>query len=325
MREPYYRDEEVTLWLGDALSVLKSLPSDSVDCIVTSPPYYGLRNYGVDGQIGLEETPQEYVDRLVGVFHEAARVLTKDGTLWLNLADSYAARPSWGRGGHSQLQGRKHDQAQITAAADHRRFDRPVKNLLGIPWRVAFALQDDGWILRSEIIWHASNKMPESVTDRPTRAHESVFLLARNSHYYYDADAVRQPLAESSVRRLMQNVDSQPGSSRVPGKTNGPMKAVGSMQGRNLRDVWDINTTPFTGAHFATFPEALPTTCIQAGCRPGGTVLDPFSGSGTTGLAALKSGCRYVGIDISRDYLDLSLKTRLAQPALAVNRTGKAA
>lgn len=318
MSEPYYRDSSVTLWLGDAKQVLAQMPKDSVDCIVTSPPYYGLRDYGVVGQIGLEETPREYVTRLVSVFHEAVRVLKADGTLWLNLADSYASHPSWGRGGHSQLRGRKHDQAQITAAADHRRFDRPVKNLLGIPWRVAFALQDDGWILRSEIIWHASNKMPESVTDRPTRAHESVFLLARNGRYYYDADAVRQPLAESSVRRLRQDVDSQPGSSRVPGKTHGPMKAVGSMRGRNLRDVWDINTTPFTGAHFATYPEALPATCIQAGCRPGGVVLDPFSGSGTTGLAALKAGCRYVGIDISRDYLDLSLKTRLAQGALEV-------
>lgn len=318
MSEPYYEDGSVCLWLGDALEVLEGLPSGSVDCVVTSPPYYGLRDYGVDGQIGLEETPDGYVSRLAGVFREVGRVLRDDGTLWLNLADSYASAPSPDRGERSQMRGRKHARAQTAAASLPRRFDRPRKRLLGIPWRVAFSLQDDGWILRSEIIWHASNKMPESVRDRPTRAHETVFLLSRNASYHYDAAAVRQPLAESSVRRLSQDVPSQRGSDRVPGKVNGPMKAVGSPAGRNIRDVWGINTTPFTGAHFATFPEALPSTCIMAGCRPGGVVLDPFSGSGTTGLAALKAGCRYVGIDINPAYLDLSLKTRLAQRTLEV-------
>ena len=319
MSEPYYQDGSVCLWLGDALRVLEGMPESSVDCVVTSPPYYGLRDYGVDGQIGLEDTPDEYVDRLAAVIHETARVLKDDGTLWLNLADSYA-----GSG-----KGRRTDGTRGTAtgkqASDRGacsgRLNRPCrtvrrKSLLGIPWRVAFRLQDDGWILRSEIIWHKHNSMPESVRDRPTRAHETVFLLSRGEHYYYDAYAVRQPLAESSVRRLSQDVAAQHGSDRLPGKDNGPMKAVGSALGRNLRDVWDINTTPFTGAHFAVFPEALPATCITAGCRPGGVVLDPFSGSGTTGLAALKAGCRYVGIDISRDYLDLSLHTRLAQGTL---------
>ena len=319
MSEPYYRDGSVCLWLGDARRVLEDMPEASVDCVVTSPPYYGLRDYGVDGQIGLEDTPDEYVDRLAAVFHEVSRVLRPDGTLWLNLADSYA-----GSG-----KGRRADGTRGTAtgkqASDRGacsgRLNRPCgtvrrKSLLGIPWRVAFRLQDDGWILRSEIIWHKHNSMPESVRDRPTRAHETVFLLSRGEHYYYDADAVRQPLAESSVRRLSQDVAAQHGSDRLPGKDNGPMKAVGSALGRNLRDVWDINTTPFTGAHFAVFPEALPAACIKAGCRPGGVVLDPFSGSGTTGLAALKAGCRYVGIDISRDYLDLSLHTRLAQGTL---------
>lgn len=319
MSEPYYKDPSVCLWLGDARRVLEGMPESSVDCVVTSPPYYGLRDYGVDGQIGLEDTPDEYVDRLAAVFHEVARVLKDDGTLWLNLADSYA-----GSG-----KGRRADGTRGTAtgkqASDRGacsgRLNRPCrtvrrKSLLGIPWRVVFALMEDGWILRSEIIWHASNKMPESVRDRPTRAHETVFLLSRSERYYYDADAVRQPLAESSVRRLAQDVPAQHGSDRVPGKTSGPMKAVGSPLGRNLRDVWEINTTPFTGAHFAVFPERLPATCIKAGCRPGGVVLDPFSGSGTTGLAALKAGCRYVGIDLSRDYLDLSLHTRLAQGTL---------
>lgn len=319
MSEPYYQDGSVCLWLGDALRVLEDMPESSVDCVVTSPPYYGLRDYGVDGQIGLEDTPDEYVDRLAAVFHETARVLRPDGTLWLNLADSYAGS---GKGRRADgTRGRATGKQASDRGACVGRLNRPCgtvrrKSLLGIPWRVAFRLQDDGWILRSEIIWHKHNSMPESVRDRPTRAHETVFLLSRGEHYYYDADAVRQPLAESSVRRLSQDVATQHGSDRVPGKSSGPMKAVGSSLGRNLRDVWEINTTPFTGAHFAVFPEALPATCIRAGCRPGGVVLDPFSGSGTTGLAALKAGCRYVGIDISRDYLDLSLHTRLAQGTL---------
>lgn len=319
MSEPYYKDSSVCLWLGDARRVLEGMPESSVDCVVTSPPYYGLRDYGVDGQIGLEDTPDEYVDRLAAVIHETARVLKDDGTLWLNLADSYAGS---GKGRRTDgTRGTATGKQAFDRGACSGRLNRPCrtvrrKSLLGIPWRVAFRLQDDGWILRSEIIWHKHNSMPESVRDRPTRAHETVFLLSRGEHYYYDAYAVRQPLAESSVRRLSQDVDAQHGSDRLPGKDNGPMKAVGSALGRNLRDVWDINTTPFTGAHFAVFPEALPATCITAGCRPGGVVLDPFSGSGTTGLAALKAGCRYVGIDISRDYLDLSLHTRLAQGTL---------
>ena len=319
MSEPYYQDGSVCLWLGDALRVLEGMPESSVDCVVTSPPYYGLRDYGVDGQIGLEPNPDEYVERLAAVFCEVARVLRPDGTLWLNLADSYAGS---GKGRRADgTRGSATGKQASDRGACVGRLNRPCgtvrrKSLLGIPWRVAFRLQDDGWILRSEIILHKHNSMPESVRDRPTRAHETVFLLSRGEHYYYDADAVRQPLAESSVRRLSQDVAAQHGSDRVPRKTNGTMKAVGSRLGRNLRDVWEINTTPFTGAHFAVFPEALPSTCIRAGCRPGGVVLDPFSGSGTTGLAALKAGCRYVGIDISRDYLDLSLHTRLAQGTL---------
>jgi site-specific DNA-methyltransferase (cytosine-N4-specific) len=263
--------------------------------------------------MGMERTVDEYVQRIVSVFHEAKRVLSDDGTLWLNLADSYASRPSWGRGGNSQLQGRKHDAAQITADSDHRVFDRSPKNLLGIPWRSAFALQDDGWILRSEIIWHAANKMPESVTDRPTKAHEQIFMFCKQARYFYDNDAVREPLSQASVLRLHQRIESQRGSDRVPGKGNGAMKAVGDVTlGRNMRDVWEINTQPFTGAHFATFPTALPERCIKAGSRIGDVVLDPFSGSGTTGQAANKLGRRYVGIDLNEEYLAMSLRTRLS-------------
>lgn len=324
MREPYYRDEGVTLWQGDALSILKSLPADSVDCIVTSPPYYGLRDYGVDGQIGLEETPQEYVHRLVGVFHEAARVLAKDGTLWLNLADSYSGsgKGRQGNGTRAAYFGKQATNrgARVGKLTPACRSSRP-KSLLGIPWRVAFALMDDGWILRNDIIWHKRNAMPTSAADRLAVKHEDLFLLSRSERYHFDLDAIKVPATVQSEGSLTWDRDSdepdrprQAYSQHRRGRarlSNSPMMA-------NPGDVWDIPNQHFMGAHFATFPEALPAMCIKAGCRPRGAVLDPFSGSGTTGLAALKSGCRYVGIDISRDYLDLSLKTRLAQGALEV-------
>lgn len=311
----YYQDDHVTLHHGDCLDVLASLPDESVDCIVTSPPYFGLRDYGVDGQIGAEASPSEFVAALVAVFREARRVLADDGTLWLNLGDSYATGSS-------------------------SNGDVPAKNLLGIPWRVAFALQDDGWILRNDIIWHKPNAMPESVTDRLSNRHEHLFLFSKKPRYWFDLDPIREPLAPTSLVRLSQDVQSQAGSRRANGgtRTERPMKAVGNIPpghrgpknggpdadkfaaggegGRNPGDVWTIATQPFSEAHFATMPPALAERCIQAGCKPGGTVLDPFSGSGTTGLAAARHGRRYVGIDLNRDYLDLSLRTRLAQPSL---------
>lgn len=224
---PYFTDDSTTLYHGDAATVLATLPDGSADCIVTSPPYLGLRDYGVAGQIGAESSPAEYVAALVAVFREARRVLVDDGTLWLNLGDSYDS----------------------------------AKNLLGIPWRVAFALQDDGWILRNDIIWHKSNAMPESVTDRLSNRHEHLFMLSKSQRYWFDLDPIREP------------------------------------------------------------PPALAERCVRAGCKPGGTVLDPFSGSGTTGLAAARHGRRYVGIDLNREYLDLSLRTRLAQPSLITEAT----
>ena len=323
MSEPYYRDGSVCLWLGDARRVLEDMPESSVDCVVTSPPYYGLRDYGVDGQIGLEDTPDEYVDRLAAVFHETAHVLKPDGTLWLNLADSYA-----GSG-----KGRRADGTRGTAtgkqASDRGacsgRLNRPCrtvrrKSLLGIPWRVAFALMEDGWILRNDIIWHKRNAMPSSASDRLTIKHEDLFLLTRSEHYWFDLDAIKVPATVQSEAALSWDRDSD--EPRRPGQAysqhrHGRKEQHGpALSTANPGDVWDIPNQPFAGAHFATFPEALPATCIKAGCRPGGIVMDPFSGSGTTGLAALKAGCRYVGIDISRDYLDLSLHTRLAQGTL---------
>ena len=282
----YYQDDQVTLHHGDALDVLKTMDSESVDCIVTSPPYFGLRDYGVDRQIGAEASPAEFVETLRAVFTEARRVMADDGTLWLNLGDSY---------------------------------DRKSKNLLGIPWRVAFALQDDGWILRSDIIWHKRTAMPESVKDRPTNAHEHLFLFAKSPRYYYDADAIAEPLSEVTVadiarRKTLNNKGTLGGVRADLGRSRSEYVRADGM--RNSRDVWTIATQPFPGAHFATFPPELPERCIQAGCKPGGTVLDTFSGSGTTGMAAAKHGRRYVGIDLNHEYLDLSLRTRLQQPGL---------
>jgi DNA modification methylase len=472
---------DATLHLGDCLAVLATLPEQSVQTCITSPPYFGLRDYGHEGQIGLEQTPDEYVAKMVAVFREVRRVLADDGTVFLNLGDSYFSSSvrreapcgtsdkepegSIGRGclcgslcgacrrayqiGKSHSDGqraptpalspygsiREHtespsdhlptsgssrlatrSEAAIPASArsqslesgqlpasvgsmpfesssQHpegcRQSDMPSvcplceqtlerdaqkyarmpdctcgigspsgastrhmsdssssdsaypysttaslkpKDLIGIPWRVAFALQADGWYLRQDIIWHKPNPMPESVRDRCTKAHEYIFLLSKSAKYRYDYDAIAEPLAQSSIDRVSQNnYDHQAGSDRVPGKTNGPMKAVvrfgGSKYGedsreesrtksgnaweptgvRNRRSVWTVATQPYSGAHFATFPPALIEPCVLAGCPAGGVVLDPFTGSGTTGQVALDMGRKFVGIELNSDYLELAV------------------
>lgn len=263
--------QNLEIHIGDCLQSLKKMPDQSVHCCVTSPPYFGLRDYGVDGQIGLESTPDEFVAALVAVFREVRRVLRDDGTLWLNLGDSYGKE----------------------------------KQLLGIPWRVAFALQADGWYLRQDIIWHKPNPMPESVRDRCTKAHEYVFLLSKSLRYYFDSEEIKEPAAESSLARLSQpTLDQQIGSARVPGKTNGNMKAVGGEM-RNKRSVWTVTTKPYKGAHFATFPPDLIEPCILAGCPVGGIVLDPFGGSGTTAGVALAHGRKAVLCELNLEYADL--------------------
>lgn len=315
----YYQDEHVTLHHGDALAVLTDLPDRSVDCIVTSPPYFGLRDYGVDGQIGAEPSPVEFVAALVSVFREARRVLADDGTLWLNLGDSYVHKKASGPQGCDGGRATR----TFTAVGAGGWSGLPDKNLLGIPWRVAFALQDDGWILRQEVIWSKRNCMPESVTDRPPRSHETVFLLSKRPRYWYDADAIREdsdPDQQAHSDRYAKVYEAQAdraASTGQPGNVNSAgIHARPGKPGRNARSVWTISAQPFAEAHFATMPPTLAERCIQAGCKPGGTVLDPFSGSGTTGLAAARHGRRYVGIDLNADYLDLSLRTRLAQPSL---------
>jgi DNA modification methylase len=260
----------VEIKIGDCIQSMKAMPDQSVHTCVTSPPYFGLRDYGMDGQIGLENTPDAFVARLVDVFRDVRRVLRDDGTLWLNLGDTIIA-----------------------------------KQMQGIPWRVAFALQADGWYLRQDIIWHKPNPMPESVTDRCTKAHEYVFLLSKSPRYYFNADAIKEPAAESSVARLSQaTLAEQAGSARVPGKTNGNMKAVGGDM-RNKRSVWTVTTKPFKGAHFATFPPDLIEPCILAGSPRGGVVLDPFGGSGTTAGVAIRNGRQAVLCELNPEYAAL--------------------
>lgn len=311
--EPYYQDESVTLWHGDSLTVLRDLPSGSVDCCVTSPPYFGLRDYGVDGQLGAEASPAEYVENLRAVFAEVRRVLADDGTLWLNLGDTYSSQ------GGGKAEGQYAEKRVSGATWQAKRSGVPgipPKNLLGIPWRVAFALQDDGWTLRNSIIWHKPNAMPESVMDRLSTRHENVFMLSKRARYWFDLDAVREPHVSEPGREGANCLRGQKAMRPV-----GPNSGNYSEGGRNPGDVWSIPTQPYPGAHFAVMPSTLAERCVLAGCKPGGTVLDPFSGSGTTGMAAAKHGRRYVGIDLNADYLDLSLRTRLAQPGLDLDGT----
>ena len=274
----YYTDEQVTLHLGDALAVLRTLPDESVDCIVTSPPYYGLRDYGVPGQYGLEATPAEYVETMRQVFSEARRVLAKDGTCWINLGDSYVTGPT-GTRCSSGLQGAPNSVTTKAGMGGKAGGGLPGKSLIGVPWRLAFALQDDGWILRNDIVWHKPNAMPESAADRLATRYEHVFLLARASRYFFDLDAIRIPHAASTIAasHRARRPYTAPGQ-----KPNTKSRPTGEM-GANPGDLWDINTRPYPEAHFAVMPIDLPIRCIKAGCKPGGTVLDPFSGSGTTG------------------------------------------
>ncbi|MGD9752404.1 MAG: site-specific DNA-methyltransferase [Acidimicrobiia bacterium] len=333
MRSAYYEGDRVTLHHGDSLEVLREMPNQSVDCCVTSPPYFGLRDYGVEGQYGLEASPAEYVETMRALFAEVRRVLTDDGTLWLNIGDSYSG--SWGNQGRKEERGTQraingpmmtpvHDGRYPTTGSNTGAIKPgapPAKNLLGIPWRTAFALQDDGWILRNDIIWSKPNAMPESVTDRLSTRHEHLFMLSKSARYWFDLDPIREPHTETSIQRAQPH-RTAPGRSAREGL---PYAGVAQAQtlnldqmnhpnGRNPGDVWDVSTRPFSEAHFAVMPPLLAERAILAGCKPSGVVLDPFSGSGTTGMAALKHGRRYVGVDLSADYLDLSLRTRFAQP-----------
>lgn len=344
--------------VGDVREQLALLPDASVQCVVTSPPYWGLRDYGHAGQIGLEPTPDAFVQSLVEVFQCVWRVLKDDGVCWLNLGDSYAGSGPSGASYQSETTKRRADMQsdgafRISKTLKDRGLTyaekKPIppaglksKDLVGIPWRVAFALQADGWYLRSDIIWSKPNPMPESVQDRPTKSHEYIFLLTKNERYFYDAVAIRQPYAPSTLTQFDQPyegegtkdyagagvknpsdikrriTDKQRGHSRRHAGFNDRWDAMPKdeqqLAGANCRSVWNIATRPYPDAHFATFPEAIPERCIKAGSRLGDTVLDTFTGSGTTGRVAIQLGRSFVGIELNPEYAALA-RTRIGNAA----------
>ena len=298
----------------DCLLALRDLPDESVNCCVTSPPYYALRDYGMDAQIGREDSPEEYIRRLVLVFREVRRVLTEDGTLWLNIADTYCGTGN--KGGYLDPKNPKGRNGQSISLA-RRASECKQKDMIGIPWLLAFALRADGWYLRSDIIWCKANPMPESCKDRPSRCYEHIFLLTKSKKYYYDALAIAEPIAEGTAARYKggrsassKYAEEIPGQGKVQ-KLNAA-RAAGTITDadispvRNARDVWHINTVPYKGGHFAAYPPKLAERCILAGCPRGGIVLDPFFGSGTTGLAAVKNDRRYIGIELNAEYCELA-------------------
>ena len=321
------------LLTGDVRDSLRTLPADSARTCVTSPPYWGLRDYGVEGQLGLEPTPDAYVAAMVEVFREVRRVLAEDGTLWLNLGDSYAGGGGFAPDAPCNVERREriasgdaNSQTFKLSSRQHERNksggirpqgDIKAKDLVGIPWMVAFALRADGWYLRSDIIWSKPNPMPESVTDRPTKAHEYLFLLSKAQTYYYDAAAIAEGISDVSLQRINQSTfAAQKGGPKDYGTTgvnvNRSMRqtlenfAENNTGTRNKRSVWTIATQPYPDAHFATFPEALIEPCILAGSALEDTILDPFTGSGTTGAVAIRHQRSFVGCELNPVYVELA-------------------
>jgi len=351
---------------GDALTELRKLPDESANMCVTSPPYWGLRDYGTEpriwagntdcehewgdviqrthegggnsgvpkewqrpsraahtggnsgstclkcgawcGSLGLEPTPELYVQHLVEVFREVRRVLKSDGTLWLNLGDTYSAQRWTGSGKGQPMNKMRDGHRDINP---EKATGLPDKNLVGIPWRVAFALQADGWWLRQDIIWAKPNPMPESVTDRCTKAHEYIFMLTKSARYWYDAEAVKEPVCEVSLKRAEYGWNPTKLNVALDGAHNEKFDVMGDRwvkENRNLRSVWTITTKSFPEAHFATFPPEIPELCIKAGCPKGGTVLDPFFGAGTTGMVAMRLGREFIGVELNPDYCEMARK-----------------
>jgi DNA modification methylase len=333
---------------GDCRDVLPTLPEHSVNCVITSPPYFGLRDYGVDGQIGQEPSPAEFVEALVGVFREVRRVLRDDGTVWLNLGDSYAASGMGGNPAESAHRKQATNHGSLISGRKAPEGMKP-KDMIGIPWRVAFALQADGWYLRSDIIWSKPNPMPESVTDRPTKSHEYIFLISKSQRYFYDSEAIKEPMAESSGPRLQAALEGderhiEGKHKNAEGSRGKPMDTMRRLADkhaaalkqdalgkntytgfneryshspvllRNKRTVWTVPTSPYSGAHFATFPPDLIRPCVLAGCPIDGTVLDPFGGAGTTGLVADREQRNAILIELNPEYASLA-QERIQQDA----------
>lgn len=311
-----------TVITADVLDALRSLPDNHVNCVVTSPPYWGLRDYGVDGQIGLETDFWTFLDRMLTVFDEVHRVLKPDGTCWVNMGDSYAA---------SATSDHRHSKGNTPTGTNPKRSPPSLgfkpKDLIGQPWRLAFGLQERGWYLRRDIIWHKSNPMPESCKDRPTTAHEYIFLLTKGSRYYYDAEVIKEAVsgtaharrsvsgwAEGAVKHTAiahsapKELKKQKASKFNKVRYNDSYTPSTGMlvERRNKRSVWTIATQRFPEAHFATYPEKLVEPCILAGCPPGGLVIDPFTGSGTTGVVAIRHGRHFLGIELNPEYADMA-------------------
>lgn len=315
------------IYTGDCLTLLQHIPPDSIDCCVTSPPYFGLRDYGNEQQIGLEKTPDEYIKKLVEVFAKVKRVLKPEGTLWLNLGDSYS-----GSGSPGSWTANKQTEAFSVKYPNRKVTGLKPKDLIGIPWMAAFALRQDGWYLRQDCIWHKPNPMPESVKDRCTKAHEYIFLLSKSSKYYYNYEAMLEEATGYDGRKatLMKGAKKYKDSGHTLAERGHERWRYKNLQEkgqsqhtlhnkraegeeylspvRNKRSVWSISTKPFAGAHFATFPEELALQCLTAGCPPEGTVIDPFSGAGTVAVVAKKTGRQYIGLELNPEYVEIANK-----------------
>ena len=300
---------------GNSVDVLKTFPDESIDCCITSPPYYGLRDYGMEDQIGLEETPEAYIQRLVDVFHEVKRVLKKDGTLWLNIADSYWGSGSRGYDFTGKMSEASKLQSNSKGTINLSRIPKLVgntttgiknKDLIGIPWMLAFALRTDGWYLRQDIIWHKPNPMPESVKDRCTKSHEYIFLLSKSPHYYFDYEAIQEPCVSETRSENIKFGGNKYGDNDDKKFAIYYGNEWTPTENRNKRDVWSITTKAVREAHFATYPEELVEPCILAGCSRGGVILDPFFGSGTTGRVALHLNRHFIGIELNPEYIDIA-------------------
>lgn len=303
-----------TIHTGDCLEVLRTLPSESIHCCVTSPPYYALRDYGMGGQIGREASPKEYILRLTEVFTEVRRVLRSDGTLWLNISDTYA-----GKGNQGDFTDPKNPNGRNgqTVALNNKVEGCKPKDMIGIPWMLAFSLRDSGWYLRNDIIWMKENPMPESVKDRCARCYEHIFLFSKSRKYFFDYRAISEPIAPGTASRLKRGVKGsnkygEPIPGQVKQQTINLCREHGEITDdminplRNKRDVWIINTVPFKGGHYAAYPPKLVETCLLAGCPKDGVVLDPFMGSGTTGMVAKQLDRHYVGIELNPEYKELA-------------------
>lgn len=287
--------------IGDVRTAMQSIPDQSVQTCITSPPYWGLRDYGQGDQIGLEETPQEYVHQMVQVFREVWRVLKDDGTLWLNIGDSYAGNMS-----RASTNGRAGYGSEREGVFNRMPDGLKHKDLVGIPWRLAFALQADGWYLRQDIIWAKPNPMPESVTDRCTKSHEYVFLMSKSRQYFYDHEAIKES-ASTEPKARDKNAEGYQADYAKGERFSAGERVFGADGKRNKRDVWNVATKPYKGAHFAVMPEALIEPCILAGSAAGDTVFDPFTGSGTVGMVALRHNRNFVGTELNPDYAELAV------------------